>query len=62
MASKILEKTNRQITKINNTFFVSIPFLWKQQLNIKEDDEVEVALMEGKQGKFLAVWNKDNGK
>jgi len=61
MASELVDEKERTITNAGGGFTktVSIPEGWIALLGLKECKVVTVALMKGKHGHFMAVYNKE---
>jgi AbrB family looped-hinge helix DNA binding protein len=58
MVEKVLDE-QVEVIDHNGTAYISIPKRWREKLNIEPGDEVTRAILLGKHGYHLGVWNHE---
>ena len=55
MTTKTLMTENTRTVNLNGSIYVRVPAYFARHLNIKDKDDLIIALAEGKKGQFLWV-------
>lgn len=64
MTSETIDEKTQSVISVNGTAQITIPKDWRGMIGLLKDgevvDEATVALMRGKHGFFIAIYNKEN--